>query len=104
MPEVTICRLDELTDGGAQEFSVEGTQVCVVRIDTDVHAVGALCTHQDVPLAEGEIDVDTCHIECWKHGSSFSLLTGSPDSLPATRPVAVYAARVDAGNVVVTVP
>jgi len=60
--------------------------------------------HQDVPLAEGDIDVDTCHIECWKHGSSFSLLTGNPDALPATRPVAVYAARVDAGNVVVTVP
>ena len=55
-------------------------------------------------MAEGDIDVDTCHIECWKHGSSFSLLTGNPDALPATRPVAVYAARVDAGNVVVTVP
>ena len=104
MPEVTVCRLDELTDGGAQEFSVEGTRVCVVRIDGDVHAVGALCTHQDVPLAEGDIDVETCHIECWKHGSSFSLLTGHPDALPATRAVAVYPARVDAGAVVVTMP
>ena len=104
MAEVTVCRLDELPDAGAQEFDVEGTRVAVVRIDGDVYAVGAECTHQSVPLAEGDVDPDTCHIECWKHGSSFSLLTGQPDALPATRPIAVYAARVEAGAVVVTVP
>ncbi len=104
MPEVTVCRLDELPEVGAQEFTVEGTRVAVVRIAEDVYAVGAECTHQSVPLAEGEIDPDTCHIECWKHGSSFSLLTGHPDALPATRSVAVYPARVDAGAVLVTVP
>src|SRR5262245_17570130 len=104
MPEVTVCRLDELPEVGAQEFTIEGTRVAVVRIKDDVYAIGAECTHQSVPLAEGDIDPDTCHIECWKHGSSFNLITGQPDALPATRPVAVYAARVDGGAVVVSVP
>jgi 3-phenylpropionate/trans-cinnamate dioxygenase ferredoxin component len=104
MPEVTVCRLDELPEVGAQEFTLDGTRVAVVRIDDDVYAIGAECTHQAVPMAEGDIDAETCHIECWKHGSSFSLVTGEPDALPATRPLAVYAARVDGGSVVVTVP
>ena len=65
--------------------------------------IGDICTHQDISLSEGEVDVDTCHIECWKHGSSFSLITGVPDVLPATRPVPVYRAWVDAGEVFVEI-
>lgn len=64
--------------------------------------IGDSCTHADFSLSEGEVDVDTCHIECWKHGSSFSLETGEPDAFPATRPVPVYEAHVVEGDVVVT--
>ncbi len=32
----------------------------------------------------------TREIECWKHGSCFSLETGEPNSLPATKAVPVY--------------
>jgi 3-phenylpropionate/trans-cinnamate dioxygenase ferredoxin subunit len=46
---------------------------------------------------------DEREIECWKHGSTFSLVTGEPQSLPATRPVPVYAARVEGNNIVVRV-
>ena len=44
---------------------------------------------------------DEREIECWKHGSTFSLVTGEPQSLPATRPVPVYEARVHDGQVLV---
>ena len=69
----------------------------------DVYVIGDICTHQDISLSEGEVDADTCHIECWKHGSSFSLETGEPDVLPATRPVPVYRAWVDSGEVFVAI-
>ena len=42
-------------------------------------------------------------IECWKHGSEFSLETGQPLSLPATRPEPVYEVRVEDGDVVLVV-
>jgi 3-phenylpropionate/trans-cinnamate dioxygenase ferredoxin subunit len=45
---------------------------------------------------------DSKQLECIKHGSSFSLVTGNPDTFPATQPVAVYNAEVIDGNVVVT--
>ena len=43
-------------------------------------------------------------IECWKHGSTFSLTTGQPQSLPATKPVPVYEVEVRDGDVVVMLP
>jgi 3-phenylpropionate/trans-cinnamate dioxygenase ferredoxin subunit len=82
---------------------VGGHRVAVIRIEDDVYAIGELCTHQDISLAEGEVDCDQRTIECWKHGSAFSLVDGSPESLPATQPVPVYGARVVDGEIEVTI-
>ena len=101
MSAVVVARFADLPDGGATRVDVEGHRLSVVRIGTDVYVIGDRCSHADFSLSEGEVDVDTCHIECWKHGSSFSLVTGQPDALPATRPVPVYAARVVDGRVLV---
>lgn len=104
MTTVTACRLDELPDGGALRVDIDGHRIALVRIDDTVYAIGDRCSHADVSLAEGEVDVDTCHIECWKHGSSFSLETGLPDVLPATQPVPVYEAAIEGDAIVVTLP
>lgn len=102
MSEV-VCRLDEIPTGSARRFVVEGVPVAVVRIGDEVYAIGDVCSHANVSLSDGEVWEDSCALECPKHGSSFSLTTGEPDTLPATRPVAVHSARVDAGDVVVEV-
>ena len=99
-----LCPLDELVDGTGRRFDVDGHRLAVVRIGGDVYVIGDRCTHAEASLSEGEVDPDTCHIECWRHGSSFSLVTGQPDALPATRPVPVYEAAVVDGQVVVTLP
>ncbi|CAN5499499.1 non-heme iron oxygenase ferredoxin subunit [soil metagenome] len=104
MSAVTVARFDDLPDGGATRVDLPGHRLSVVRIDADVYVIGDRCTHADISLSEGEVDADTCHIECWKHGSSFSLKTGEPDSFPATRPVPVYEVAVVDGDVVVTLP
>ncbi|MGI8711031.1 MAG: Rieske (2Fe-2S) protein [Acidimicrobiales bacterium] len=101
MSAVALCSLDELTDGEGRRFDVEGHRLAVIRIGDDVYVIGDRCTHAEASLAEGEVDPETCHIECSRHGSGFSLETGVPDALPATRPVPVYEARVDDGGKVV---
>lgn len=80
------------------------TAICVVRIDDRYFAIGDRCSHADVSLSEGEVDPDECSIECWMHGSTFSLADGEPQSLPATKPVPVYPVTVDGDDVVVTLP
>lgn len=104
MTAVVVARFDDLPDGGATRVDVDGHRLSVVRIGTDVYVIGDRCSHADFSLSEGEVDVDSCHIECWKHGSSFSLKTGEPDVLPATQPVPVYDVSVVDGDVVVTLP
>ncbi len=96
--------LAEIAEGKAHRVEVGDTVLALVRIGDDVYAIGDRCSHQDISLSEGDVLEDECALECWKHGSGFSLETGEPTSLPATRPVPVYEARVVDGQVEVVVP
>jgi 3-phenylpropionate/trans-cinnamate dioxygenase ferredoxin component len=99
-----LCALADVPDGMPLRFDVGRHRICLVRIGSELYAIGDTCTHADVSLSEGEVDPDSKHIECWKHGSCFSLETGQPDILPATRPVPVYRVRVEGDDVLVEVP
>ena len=96
---VQVCALADLAPGSATRFDVAGRAVAVVRIGVDVYAIGDTCSHADVSLSEGEVWCDEKELECWKHGSAFSLVTGEPSTLPATQPVPVFVARVVDGMV-----
>lgn len=98
-----ICSVTELADGEIRRFELGDVAVAVARIGTEWFAISDRCTHQDVPLSDGELSVDTCEIECPKHGSCFSLRTGEVDSLPATRPVSIFEVRLDGADVYVEV-
>lgn len=100
----TVCRLDDLAEGEARRVEVDGVDVAVVRCGDTVFAVGDQCTHADVSLSEGEVDCENRTLECWKHGSAFSLLDGAPLSFPATKPTPVYDVTVADGDVVVSSP
>ena len=99
-----LCRLDEIEPGSARRFDVGRHRICIVRIGDDVYALGDRCSHEDYSLSEGEIWEDEREIECWKHGSTFSLKTGEPQTLPATKPVPVYEIEVDGDEVMVVLP
>ena len=94
-----LCRVDDLAPGTARRFDVGRHRIALVRIGDDFYAVGDRCSHADFSLSEGEVWPDELEIECWKHGSTFSLKTGEPQSLPATRPVPVYDVRVQGDEV-----
>ncbi|MDQ4134510.1 MAG: non-heme iron oxygenase ferredoxin subunit [Actinomycetota bacterium] len=99
-----LCRIDDLQPSSARRFDVAGHRVALVRVGDDFYAVGDRCSHADFSLSEGEVWPDELAIECWKHGSTFSLKTGEPQALPATRPVPVYDVEVDGGDVYLVVP
>ena len=96
-----VCAFDELADGTARKFDVDGVAVAVVRIGDDVYAIGDVCSHGNYSLSEGEVWCDELEIECPQHSSTFSLVTGIPATLPATQPVPVFAASVVDGQIVV---
>jgi len=100
---VSVGPLEELAPGTARKVEVGGRMVALVRIGDDVYAIGDTCSHANVSLSEGEILEGEREIECWKHGSTFSLVTGEPLTLPATQPVPVYDVRVEDGEIIVVV-
>lgn len=98
-----VCPFDDLAPNSATRFEIAGRPVAVVRIGDDVYAIGDTCSHAEVSLSEGEVWCDEKELECWKHGSTFSLETGEPQTLPATQPVPVYVAKVIDGMVEIDV-
>ena len=99
----TVFALADIMPGTVKRVLIGAVEIAVVRIDNSVYAIGDRCSHANVSLSEGEVHCETKELECIKHGSSFSLETGIPSSLPATQPVPVYTADVVDGNVVVTI-
>jgi 3-phenylpropionate/trans-cinnamate dioxygenase ferredoxin component len=92
----------DVKPGTAVRLDGDVAGICLVRIDDDFYAIGDRCSHAKVSLSEGDINTADCTVECWKHGSAFSLRTGEPQSLPAVKPVPVYSVRLDGDDVVVS--
>jgi 3-phenylpropionate/trans-cinnamate dioxygenase ferredoxin component len=94
------CALSDLEQDTALRVEIDGVPIAVV-LDADgvVHAIGDTCTHGDISLSEGFVDGDT--LECWAHGSAFSLSTGKPLNLPAYEPVPVYVVTIDGDDVLI---
>ena len=103
MNSVRACRVEDVRDGSALRFELDGHAVCVARIGEEWFAIGDVCSHADFSLADGEVWADEYEIECPKHGAMFSLRTGEPQTLPATVAVAVYPIAVIGDDVMVEV-
>ena len=101
---VTVCQLDDVKPDSAVRFDIAGHRLAVIRLGDDVFVIGDRCSHADYSLAEGEVDPDEGTVECWKHGSTFSVDTGEPTTLPATKPVPTYTATVVGGEIQVVLP
>ena len=102
---VFVCRVGDVAPGTARRFEPEGLPpLALARCDEGLYAVIDNCSHEDYPLSEGEVIADLCEIECVRHGSTFSLVDGEPQSLPATHAVRVFELETDGDDVYVVVP
>lgn len=96
---VRACGLTEIGEDSPVHVDIGDCPVCLVRTGGALYALRDECTHESVPLSEGEVADGT--IECWLHGSRFDLATGRVLSPPATRPVPVFGVRTDGGEIFV---
>jgi 3-phenylpropionate/trans-cinnamate dioxygenase ferredoxin subunit len=73
----------------------EDLEIGVFNVGGAFYAIEDRCSHDDGPLAEGELDAASCTVECPRHGSRFDLKTGKPLTLPAYVPVDTFPVVVD---------
>jgi 3-phenylpropionate/trans-cinnamate dioxygenase ferredoxin component len=96
---VRACALSDLPDEGALGVDIGDAPVAVVRAEGEVFALHDVCSHEEVPLSEG--DIYDCTVECYLHGSCFDLRSGKPTGPPATKPVPTYRVKIENGDVYV---
>ena len=95
-----IATVADVPEGEARRFEVGSTTVCLANLgETGFRAVDDVCSHAEAFLHEGDVDVDDATIECPRHGSTFSLESGRPTTLPATSPVATFPVKVEGDDI-----
>jgi 3-phenylpropionate/trans-cinnamate dioxygenase ferredoxin subunit len=97
-----VCPLADVPENGALGVELNGEPVAILRDGGEVYAMRDVCSHEEVPLSEGEVYDGT--VECWLHGSCFDLKSGRPTGPPATTSVPVYPVKIDGGDVYVSLP
>ena len=96
---IDICAVSELPPGGMRLVEWEDLEIGVFNCNGDIVAIEDRCSHDDGHLIEGEIDTDSCTVECPRHGSVFDLRTGKPLNLPAYVPVDTFTVRVEGDTI-----
>lgn len=99
---IQIAPADELPNGERLFVDIGDTPVVVFNIAGQLFAIGDVCTHDDGPLGDGE--VEGLHVVCPRHGAEFDVRTGQAVSMPAVVDIPAYPVRVAGGIIEVGVP
>ena len=95
-----VLNLSDLEQDTAVRVVIGDVPIAVVLdSEGEVHAIGDTCTHGEVSLSEGFVEDGL--LECWAHGSQFSLTTGVPQNLPAFEPVPVFVVEIVGDDVMI---
>jgi 3-phenylpropionate/trans-cinnamate dioxygenase ferredoxin component len=99
---VTIATTDELKPGERIIVELGRHWIAVFNVDGSYYAIEDVCTHDDGPLAEGELEGYV--IACPRHGATFDIRTGQVLSPPALVDVSSYQVRVVGNEIQVERP
>ena len=94
---VTAGPAAEIAPGEREIYAIEGLYIAVFNVGGTYYAIEDVCTHDDGPLVEG--DLDGFSIECPRHGARFDIRTGAVLSMPAVVPVRWFPVRVADGSI-----
>ena len=99
---VAVAGTDELPRGERLFLEIDGKQIVLFNVGGDYFAIGDVCTHDDGPLGDGELDGHT--IICPRHGARFDVRTGKALTLPAVTPTPSFPVRIQDGNIEIGLP
>jgi 3-phenylpropionate/trans-cinnamate dioxygenase ferredoxin subunit len=97
---VVAAKVNEIEEGQVKVVRVDDAPVGIAKVDGEFFAFADVCTHDDGPVAEGELDEYV--IECPRHGAKFDIRTGKVKQLPAVVPIPVYDVRIEGDQIKVS--
>lgn len=98
---VDVAAGEDIPDGEVRTFQIETHRVAVARATGQLYAVQDLCSHDDGPLGDG--DLEEFAIVCPRHGAKFDVRTGAVLAMPAAAPIQSFPVKEENGRVHISV-
>ncbi|NJD19857.1 MAG: non-heme iron oxygenase ferredoxin subunit [Gemmatimonadetes bacterium] len=100
MPElIKVASLSQVPPGTLKGVMAGMQPVVLANVEGTVYALEDQCSHQEYPLADGELDGGD--VLCVHHGARFDARSGRNKGLPAIRPVKVFPVEIRDGDIYV---
>lgn len=99
---IEIAPASELPSGQRLFVDVGDRPIVIFNIAGQFFAIGDVCTHDDGPLGDG--DIEGFNIVCPRHGAEFDVRTGKVMQMPAVVDIPAYPVRVVDGQIQVGIP
>jgi 3-phenylpropionate/trans-cinnamate dioxygenase ferredoxin subunit len=99
---IPVASTDDLPPGERLFLDIDGDPIVIFNIAGEFFAIADLCSHDNGPLGEGE--VEDHEVICPRHGARFSIVTGRVLALPAVEDIPAYPVRVIDGEIEVGLP
>ena len=97
-----VAPVSDLPNGERLFVEIGEDYIVLFNIGGDYYAIADLCSHDDGPLGDGEVDDHT--VACPRHGAKFDLRTGEALTFPAVEAIPAYPVRVVDGMIQVGMP
>ncbi len=88
----TVATITEVPPGERLIVEIGRRWIVLFNVDGQYYAIEDRCTHDDGPLAEGELR--GCEISCPRHGARFDVRDGRVLSAPALVDVPTFQTRI----------
>ncbi len=99
---ITVAATADLPNGERLFLEIGDEPVVVFNIAGRFFAIGDVCTHDDGPLGDGELD--GFEVKCPRHGAKFDVRTGKATRLPAVKDTPSYPVRVVGDDIQIGIP
>lgn len=98
---IDVVAISSLADGRRHTSVIKGRSILVFNLQGKFYAIEDCCTHQGLPLSEGELEGN--EITCPFHGAKFNIITGEVTEPPAFEDLVTFETRVVAGMIQVLI-
>ena len=99
---IGVAQVSDLPNGERLYLTIDELPIVVFNIAGGLYAIADLCSHDDGPLGDGELD--GIEIVCPRHGARFDIRNGKVLSLPAIVDIPAYPVRVLDGEIQIGLP
>jgi 3-phenylpropionate/trans-cinnamate dioxygenase ferredoxin subunit len=99
---IAVSKVNNVGDGDRLYVEIDDLELVLFSIAGEFFAIGDVCSHDDGPLGDGEIDA--YDVICPRHGARFDVRSGQVTSLPAVTSIPSYPVRISGDDIEIGFP